>query len=53
MLDRIITWSLEHRLVVLALTLALTAAGVYSLQRLDIDAFPDTTPVMVQPWLAE
>jgi len=47
-LNRIIDFSLRNRLVVLLITAAGAAAGVYSLQRLDIDAFPDTTPVQVQ-----
>ena len=48
MINRIITWSLEHRLLVLALTLIVVGAGVWSMGRLPIDAYPDTTPVMVQ-----
>jgi len=48
MLDRIITWSLEHRVVVLVLALLLVGTGVQALVRLPIDAFPDTTPVQVQ-----
>ena len=48
MLDRIIQLSLQYRWLVIALTLILVASGAYSLRRLDIDAFPDTTPVMVQ-----
>lgn len=47
-LNRIIDFSLRNRLVVLLITAAGAAAGVYSLKRLDIDAFPDTTPVQVQ-----
>jgi len=47
-LNAIITWSLRNRLVVIAGALAFVALGVFSLQRLDIDAFPDTTPVQVQ-----
>ncbi|HTU23960.1 MAG TPA: CusA/CzcA family heavy metal efflux RND transporter [Pirellulales bacterium] len=48
MLNRIITFSLEHRAIVLLLTAALVASGVMSLASLPIDAFPDTSPVMVQ-----
>ncbi len=48
MLERIITWSLRHPLAVILLTLAGVVVGALSLQRLDIDAFPDTTPVQVQ-----
>ena len=48
MISRIITWSLEHRLLVVAVALIVVAAGLWSLLRLPIDAYPDTTPVMVQ-----
>jgi len=48
MLDAIITWSLRHRLIVVAVWLAVALAGVIAYQRLPIDAFPDTTPVQVQ-----
>ncbi|MBT3211915.1 MAG: efflux RND transporter permease subunit, partial [Planctomycetaceae bacterium] len=48
MLNTIITWSLNHRFLVIALTLVLVAAGVNALIRLPVDAFPDTTPVQVQ-----
>ncbi|MCP4571138.1 MAG: efflux RND transporter permease subunit [bacterium] len=48
MLDAIITWSLNHRLMVLALTVVAAGAGAYSVLHLPVDAFPDTTPVQVQ-----
>jgi cobalt-zinc-cadmium resistance protein CzcA len=48
MLNWIISWSLRHRLLVLGLTAAVMAAGILAIRRLDIDAFPDTTPVQVQ-----
>jgi cobalt-zinc-cadmium resistance protein CzcA len=48
MLNWIIDVSLRHRLVVIAAALAFAAAGVLSLRQLDVDAFPDTTPVQVQ-----
>src|SRR5690242_5967159 len=48
MLNWIIDYSLQHRLLVIAAALALAAVGVLSLRYLDIDAFPDTTPVQVQ-----
>ena len=48
MLDRIITWSLEHRFLVIILALVLVGTGIQALIRLPIDAFPDTTPVQVQ-----
>jgi len=48
MLNAIITWSLNHRFLVIALTLLLIASGLIALSRLPVDAFPDTTPVQVQ-----
>ncbi len=48
MLDRIVRWSLRHRALVLAATAALVGLGVFSIAHIDVDAFPDTTPVQVQ-----
>src|ERR1051325_7877395 len=48
MLNWIIDYSLRHRLLVIAAALSLAAVGLLSLRYLDIDAFPDTTPVQVQ-----
>jgi len=48
MLNAIIHLSLKNREVVLVLSVVLAAIGAYSLQELSIDAFPDTTDVMVQ-----
>lgn len=48
MLNAIIGWSLHHRTAVILLTLALIGVGLAALRHLDVDAFPDTTPVQVQ-----
>src|SRR5436190_1960751 len=48
MLNGVITWSLNHRFVVIAAVAFLAGLGAYSLRYLAIDAFPDTTPVQVQ-----
>lgn len=48
MLNWFIEFSLRHRVAVIVGTLILAAAGALSLRYLDIDAFPDTTPVQVQ-----
>src|SRR5439155_2495958 len=48
MLTAIIDWSLRNRLIVLAGALCFVVVGWFSWQRLNIDAFPDTTPVQVQ-----
>lgn len=47
-LDSIVTWSLEHRFLVITFALILTGLGLNSAFQLPIDAFPDTTPVQVQ-----
>ncbi len=48
MLNWMIDISLRNRAVVLVAVAVVIAAGAWSLQYLDVDAFPDTTPVMVQ-----
>lgn len=48
MLNWIIETSLRHRFAVVLGALALAVVGAWSMRRLDIDAFPDTTPVQVQ-----
>lgn len=48
MLDRIIRFSIQNKLIIGLLTLALAAAGVYSLTRLPVDAVPDITNNQVQ-----
>lgn len=48
MLNWIIDYSLRHRIAVIVTTLALAGLGVFSLGRLDIDAFPDATPAQIQ-----
>lgn len=47
-LNWIIDFSLRNRVAVVLATLLAAIAGAVSLQYLDIDAFPDTTPVQVQ-----
>lgn len=48
MLNWIINWSLSHRVLVLGLTALFVAVGLYATTHINIDAFPDTTPVQVQ-----
>ncbi|HEV3300616.1 MAG TPA: CusA/CzcA family heavy metal efflux RND transporter [Planctomycetaceae bacterium] len=48
MLNWIIDRSLRHRFFVIVGVVALAAIGGVSMRYLDIDAFPDTTPVQVQ-----
>src|SRR2546423_1357455 len=46
MLTALITWSLRNRFVVLVAALGFVFLGWVSLGRLNIDAFPDTTPAL-------
>src|SRR3990167_9496015 len=48
MLNRIITASIAHRWAVMAIVVVLCGLGVWSFQRLPIDATPDITNVQVQ-----
>ncbi|RDZ27601.1 efflux RND transporter permease subunit [Lysobacter silvisoli] len=48
MLERIIGFAIGHRWLMLALTVALIALGVWSFRQLPIDATPDITNVQVQ-----
>lgn len=47
-LNHIIDFSLRNRLLVILGVVAASVAGLFALRNLDIDAFPDTTPVQVQ-----
>ncbi|MCP3656740.1 CusA/CzcA family heavy metal efflux RND transporter [Herbaspirillum sp.] len=48
MFERIIRFAIEHRWLVLLAVLGMGAYGVYSYQKLPIDAVPDITNVQVQ-----
>lgn len=48
MLNWVIDFSLRHRFFVILAAAVFAVAGALSLRYLDIDAFPDTTPVQVQ-----
>ena len=48
LLERLINWSLGHRVSVLCGTLMVAVVGVLASRALNIDAFPDTTPIQVQ-----
>ena len=48
MFEKLIRFAIEQRWLVLLLTLAMAALGIYNYQRLPIDAVPDITNVQVQ-----
>lgn len=48
MLHWLISWSLNHRILVLLFFTLLGGYGVWCMTRLNTDAFPDTTPVQIQ-----
>src|SRR5260370_11334962 len=48
MVRMIITWSLHNRMVVLLGTLMLVIAGLYSANNLNVEAYPDPTPPLVE-----
>jgi cobalt-zinc-cadmium resistance protein CzcA len=48
MLNWLIDWSLRRRALVLLAVAVAAGGGAFALTRLDVDAFPDTTPVQVQ-----
>ena len=47
MFDLLISWSLRNRVVVMALTLLLVAAGVFALRTMPVDVFPEFAPPQV------
>ncbi len=48
MVEKLVSWSLENRFLVIVLGLLLVAVGVEHMLRLPIDAVPDVTNVQVQ-----
>src|SRR5688500_7592307 len=48
MLERLLRFSIEHRWMMVLFTVLAGAVGVYSLQRLPIDAVPDITNNQIQ-----
>ena len=48
MLERIVEASLRNRLLVVLIFTLLVGLGVWTLLRIPVDAFPDTTPIQVQ-----
>ena len=45
MLNGIINWSLHHRFLVMLVTVVFIALGLTTIGAINVDAFPDTTPI--------
>src|SRR6516165_1245357 len=48
MVRALITWSLHNRFIVLLGTIGLIALGIYSAKNLNVEAYPDPTPPLVE-----
>src|SRR5438046_623123 len=48
MIHQIIVWSLHNRLIVILLVLGLTGVGIRSAMKLNVEAYPDPTPPLVE-----
>ena len=50
MLEKIITWSAQNRLLVVLLTVIVAVAGVWATYNTPVDAIPDLSDVQVIIW---
>jgi heavy metal efflux system protein len=48
MIYRLIHWALQNRLIVILLAIALVGVGSYSLVHLNVEAYPDPAPAIVE-----
>src|SRR4029078_12720891 len=48
MTDNVIAFFYRERLVVAVVSMLIVAGGILALRRLNVDAFPDVTPVQVE-----
>jgi cobalt-zinc-cadmium resistance protein CzcA len=48
MVRRLIYWSLDNRLIVLLMAVVLAAVGLYSLVKVNIEAYPDPAPAIIE-----
>lgn len=48
MIHRLIAWAVESRLVVLLLTISMIGLGTYSFLHLNVEAYPDPAPAIVE-----
>jgi Cu/Ag efflux pump CusA len=48
MVHKLIAWALDNALIVICLTLALVGAGVYSYVNVNVEAYPDPSPPIIE-----
>jgi hypothetical protein len=48
MVHKIITWALNNPLVVILLSLALATVGIYSFRNVNVEAYPDPAPAIIE-----
>ncbi len=48
MIHRLIAWALVNRLVVILMAVALAAFGVYSFLNINVEAYPDPAPAIIE-----
>src|SRR6185503_639638 len=48
MVQRLVRWSLDNPLIVMLLTIALVSAGGYAFSKVNIEAYPDPAPAIVE-----
>ena len=48
MIRAIIAWSLQNRLIVILATLGLVGMGIHAATHLNVEAYPDPTPPLVE-----
>ena len=48
MVRKLIEWAVNNPLIVLAMTLGLVAVGAYSYRHINVEAYPDPAPAIVE-----
>src|SRR5450432_329465 len=48
MVHRLIAWAVQNRLVVILVTIAIAAVGFYSFLNINVEAYPDPAPAIVE-----
>ena len=48
MMNSLVRWAVSNRLVVILLSLALTAVGGYAFTHINVEAYPDPAPAIIE-----